>query len=96
MNFEGVTLSPGIVEVQTTQHRGFTPEEVAERCLDKLLNISDTAPPAIRDQAIAYKEHMRAVLVFYMKEAVQSDRITVNNALLDAGHKDLAELIRRL
>ena len=96
MNFEGVTLSPGIVEVQTTQHRGFTPEEVAERCLAKLLNISDTAPPAIRDQAIAYKEHMRAVLVFYMKEAVQSDRTTVNNALLDAGHKDLAELIRRL
>ena len=26
MNFEGVTLSPGIVEVQTTQHRGFTPK----------------------------------------------------------------------
>ena len=96
MNFEGVTLSPGIVEVQTTQHRGFTPEEVADRCLTKLLSVSDTAPPAIRDQAIAYKEHMRAVLVFYMKEAVQSDRTTVNNALLDAGQKDLAEMIRRL
>jgi len=96
MNFEGVTLSPGIVEVQTTQHRGFTPEEVADRCLTKLLSVSDTAPPAIRDQAIAYKEHMRAVLVFYMNEAVQSDRTTVNNALLDAGQKDLGEMIRRL
>ncbi len=96
MNFEAVTLSPGIVEVQTTQHRGFTPEEVADRCLTKLLSVSDTAPPAIRDQAMAYKEHMRALLVFYMKEAVQSDRTTVNNALLDAGHKDLAEMIRRL
>ena len=96
MNFEGVTLSPGIVEVQTPQHRGFTPEEVADRCLTKLLSVSDTAPPAIRDQAIAYKEHMRAVLVFYMNEAVQSDRTTVNNALLDAGQKDLAEMIRRL
>jgi len=96
MNFEGVTLSPGIVEVQTTQHRGFTPEDVADRCLTKLLSVSDTASPAIRDQAIAYKERMRTVLVFYMKEAVQSDRTTVNNALLDAGHKDLAEMIRRL
>lgn len=96
MNVEGVTLSPGIVEVQTTQHRGFTPEEVADRCLTKLLSVSDTAPPAIRDQAIAYKEHMRAVLVFYMNEAVQSDRTTVNNALLEAGQKDLAEMIRRL
>ena len=96
MMFEGVTLSPGVVEVQTTQHRGFTPEEVAERCLNKLLNVSETAPPAIRDQALAYKENLRAVIVFYMKEAVQSDRTTVGNALLDAGHKDLAELIRRL
>ena len=96
MNVEGVTLSPGIVEVQTTQHRGFTPEEVADRCLTKLLSVSDTALPVIRDQAIAYKEHMRAVLVFYMNEAVQSDRTTVNNALLDAGQKDLAEMIRRL
>tara|TARA_R110001592_G_C13184719_1_gene751467 strand:+ start:3339 stop:3629 length:291 start_codon:yes stop_codon:yes gene_type:complete len=96
MNFEGVTISPGIVEVQTTQHRGFTPEEVADRCLTKLLNVSDTAPSVIRDQAIAYKENMRAVIVFYMKEAVQSDRTTVGNALLDAGHKDLAEMIRRL
>ena len=29
MMFEGVTLSAGTVEVQTTQHLGFTPEEVA-------------------------------------------------------------------
>jgi hypothetical protein len=96
MKFEGVTLSAGTVEVQTTNHRGFTPEEVAERCLDKLLSVSDTAPPAIRDQAIAYKDHLRAVLVFYMNEAVKSDRTTVGNALLCAGHQDLAELIRRL
>ena len=69
---------------------------MADRCLTKLLNVSDTAPSVIRDQAIAYKENMRAVIVFYMKEAVQSDRTTVGNALLDAGHKDLAEMIRRL
>jgi hypothetical protein len=96
MMVEGGKISPGIVEVQTTDHRGFTPEEVAERCLSKLLSVSDTAPPAIKEQANAYKDHMRAVLVFYMKEAVKSDRTTVYNALCDAGQKDLAELIRRL
>jgi hypothetical protein len=31
-----------------------------------------------------------------MKEAVASDRTTVYNALVDAGHPELAELIRRL
>ena len=96
MMVEGGKISPGIVEVQTSNHRGFTPEEVAERCLDKILSVSDTAPPAIRDQAIAYKDHLRAGLVFYIKEAVQSDSTTDGNALVDAGHKDLAELIRRL
>jgi len=31
-----------------------------------------------------------------MREAIKSDRTTVYNALTDAGHKELAELIRRL
>jgi hypothetical protein len=31
-----------------------------------------------------------------MKEAANSDRTTVYNALLEAGQKDLAELIRRM
>lgn len=89
-------IGAGIVEVQTTNHRGFSPEEIAERCLSKIIRVSDTAPPAIRDQAEAFQKHIRSVLVFYMKEMVQSDRTTTFNALCDAGHKDLAEMIRRL
>ena len=96
MNMHESILNVGFVEVNTTNNRGFTPEEVAERCLNKLISVSDTAPPAIRDQAFAYKENLRAILVFYMREAVNSDRTTVQYVLLEAGHKDLADLIRRL
>lgn len=96
MNMHESILDVGLVEVNTTNNRGFTPEEVAERCLNKLISVSDTAPPAIRDQAFAYKENLRAILIFYMREAVNSDRTTVQNVLLEAGHKDLADLIRRL
>jgi hypothetical protein len=85
-----------VVDVQTTNKRGFTPEEIAERCADKIISISDTADPAIRDQARAFKKHLIKVLSFYMREAIKSDRTTVYNALCDAGHKDLADLIRRL
>jgi len=88
--------SAGVVSVHTTAGRGFSPEEVAERCLSKIMSVSDSAPPAIRDQAHAFQENLRSVLVFYMKEAIKSDRTTVCNALLDAGQKDLAEMIRRL
>tara|TARA_B100000927_G_scaffold291275_1_gene292671 strand:+ start:3136 stop:3426 length:291 start_codon:yes stop_codon:yes gene_type:complete len=86
----------GSVVVHTTKNRGFTPEEIAERCLDKIVSVADTALPEVRAQAQAFKDHIRAVLVFYMKEAANSDRTTVYNALVDAGQKDLAELIRRM
>ena len=85
-----------IVKVHTTNNRGFSPDEVAERCVEKLISVSDDAHPAIRDQARAFQKHMEKVVAFYMREAIRSDRTTVYNALKDAGHPKLAELIRRL
>ena len=85
-----------VVNVKTTEHRGFTPEEVASRCAEKIISISDTANPVIRDQARAFKKHLIKVLSFYMREAIKSDRTTIYNALSDAGHQDLAELTRRI
>jgi hypothetical protein len=84
------------VEVRTTNNRGFTPEEVAQRCADKVLSVSDGADPVIRDQAYAFRKKLVKVLEFYMREAIRSDRTTVFNALNDAGHPELADLIRRL
>jgi hypothetical protein len=85
-----------LVQVYTTSGRGFTPEEVASRCADKLMFVSDDAPPQIRDQARAFKASIEQVVAHYMREAIASDRTTVYNAIKDAGHPDLAELIRRL
>ena len=85
-----------IVNVQTTNNRGFSPDEVAERCVEKLISVSDDAHPAIRDQAKAFQKHMEKVVAFYMREAIRSDRTTVYNALIDAGHPKLADAIRRL
>jgi len=85
-----------IVKVHTTEGRGFTPEEVAARCADKIVAVADSAPPVIRDQAKAYKKSVEAVVAHYIKEAIRSDRTTVYNALIDAGHPELAAAIRRL
>ena len=85
-----------VVQVHTTSGRGFTPEEVAARCADRLVSVSDTAPPVIRDQARAFKVQVEKTVAHYMREAIASDRTTVYNALKDAGHPELAELIRRL
>jgi hypothetical protein len=93
----GLTLpETPVVTVHTTKNRGFTPEEVAARCADKIVAVAETAPPAIRDQARAYKKNIERVVAQYMQEAVRSDRTTVYNALKDAGHPELADAIRRL
>jgi hypothetical protein len=91
-----IDATVGNVFVETTSHRGFTPEEVAERCLGRIVSIAESAAPEVRAQAEAFRADIRKLLVYYMKEAIKSDRTTVYNALCDAGQKDLAELIRRL
>ena len=84
------------VDVQTTNNRGATPEEVAHRCVGKIVAFSEDAHPTLRDQAIAYRDSIEKLLVIYMKQAIQSDRTTVYNAISDAGHKKLAEYIRKM
>ena len=85
-----------VVLVNTTDGRGFTPEELSEQCVQKLISVSDTAPPAIRDQARAFSKHIETLVAYYMRQAIRSDRTSVYNALNDAGHPNLADLIRRL
>jgi len=66
-----------IVKIHTTNNRGFTPEEIAERCADKLISISDSADPVLQQQARAFRTDMVKAIAFYMKEAIQSDRTTI-------------------
>jgi hypothetical protein len=84
------------VRVGTTSNRGLTPSEVAEMCVEKLMYVSQDAPPAIRDQAVFYKDQLFVLIEHYMKQAVASDRTNVINALTNAGSPQLAEMIRRL
>jgi hypothetical protein len=58
----GVSMSNDFkVGVETTNNRGFTPEETALRCVNKIIGVSDNAPPAIRDQARAYRSEMEKI-----------------------------------
>lgn len=84
------------VEVRTTEHRGFTPDEVAQRCVDKIIFVGDQTHPAIRDQAQAFKEHIRAVVSFYIKDAIRNDRHTIATRLRDAGHPELVTILEKM
>jgi hypothetical protein len=90
------TTAVGNVMIATTSNRGHTPEELAERCAERLISVSKDAHPALRDQALAFKADITVLLTKYLKEAVTNDRVTVYNALVDAGHPQLADAIRKL
>lgn len=89
MPFDPITGAVGSVEVYTTHGRGFTPEEIAERALDKIIYVGSDLHPAIREQAEAFKDQIRNVLIFYMYEAIRSHNVTVTNRLNAAGHPEL-------
>tara|TARA_R110002153_G_scaffold40662_2_gene116305 strand:- start:580 stop:879 length:300 start_codon:yes stop_codon:yes gene_type:complete len=92
-----VTMSNGFkVEVATTNNRGFTPEEVAHRCVNKIVAVSETAHPTLRAQTVEYRNEIEKVIAVYMRQAIQSDRTTVYNAIKEAGHPNLAEHIRKM
>lgn len=94
MSDVGVLLG-GNVAVATTSHRGFTPEEIAERALDKILFVGAQSHPVIREQAEAFREQIRHVLVHYMREAVLSERTTLANRFRSAGRPELIDLLKQ-
>ena len=91
-----VPKEDAIVGVRSTDNRGFTPEELAQQCVEKVISVSDSAHPGIRDQARAFSKHIEKLVAYYMRQAIRSDRTTVYNALVEAGHPELADAIRRL
>jgi len=80
-------------EVHTTSGRGHTPEELADFALNKIMYVSKDANPLIKEQAEAFKNYIRQVLVQYLNKAVESDRTTLANKLREAGHSDLVKLL---
>ena len=82
--------------VKTTSHRGFTPEELAERALDKLLHISKDADEQTRAQALVFKEQIRQVLIFYMHEAIKSHKATLCAELKKQGHAEMANIVSKI
>tara|TARA_R100001594_G_scaffold82116_1_gene116584 strand:- start:503 stop:799 length:297 start_codon:yes stop_codon:yes gene_type:complete len=98
MSLEGSvgTGEIGPVTIHTTQNRGHSPEEIAEMCVNKIMHVSQDAPPHIKEQVLAYREKVKAVIAEYMQRAVQSDRTTLWNILKKEGFHDEAEIIRRL
>jgi len=91
-----VDVAIGDLGVKTTHNRGHTVEEVAEMATNRLVSVADTAPDQLKAQAHAFKNQCRMIITYYMKEAINNHMCTIGNQLEAQGHKDLANIIRRL
>jgi hypothetical protein len=96
MMSETVGTGTGTVSVVATEGRGHSPEEIADLALDKIMYVSKDADPIIRQQAEAFRESIRGILVYYMGKAQKSERTTLYNLFRNQGHEDMAEIIKRL
>ena len=90
-------LSTGsfMVDVATSDNGGHPPEFWAQQAAKKIVQVADTAPPVIKDQAIAFKDQVEHVILEHIKRAIRCDRTTIGHMVEEAGHPKLAELLRR-
>jgi hypothetical protein len=91
-----VDSSIGDVVVKTTENRGLSPEELAERAVEQIVSVSDSVDPIVRQQAEAFKNRIYHVVLGIIKQAVKSDRTTLVNEFIQQGHSDVADILRRL
>ena len=84
------------VNVMTSDEGGHNSEQITDLAMDKIMRVSDTAPPAIKEQANVFKENIRNVLFQYIELARQEERATIANRMAKAGQTEMADLVRRI
>lgn len=83
----------GDIKAMAVSGRGFTPEELAENAVDRIISVSATADPVIRQQAEAFREHIKSVIISYGRQCIRSNNTTLTNRFRDAGHSELTKLL---
>jgi hypothetical protein len=82
--------------VRTSSFGGLSPEDLADLCVTKIIYVAESAPPAIREQAKLFEDHLKKVLVDYLARAAKSEKDRCIQICLQGGHTDAANLLRRV
>tara|TARA_R110000772_G_scaffold185964_1_gene297158 strand:- start:4084 stop:4374 length:291 start_codon:yes stop_codon:yes gene_type:complete len=93
---EQTSAEVGNVYVVSTENRGHTPEELADMALSKILYVGTSVDPILQQQALEYRDQIKAVLIQTISKAMLSERTTLYNLFKGQGHEDMAEILRKL
>ena len=83
----------GSVMVTATVDRGMNAEEWAEAAVRRIVSVSMDSPMPIREQALAFRENVKNILIDYFKKVARSERTTVRAILEKEGYFELAKHI---
>jgi hypothetical protein len=83
----------GSVMVIATVDRGMNAEEWAEIAVQRIISVSLDSPMPIREQAFAFREGVKKILIHFFKEVARSERTTVRAILEKEGYSELAKHI---
>ena len=86
----------GQVGVHTTQNKGHDPEFWAEQATKKICEVSLDAPEHVKQQALAFQKQVYDVILYTIKNAIESKNTTLINLLKKQGHSDMADIIKEL
>lgn len=86
----------GEVKVFATNNRGLNPEELADLTVDRLIYVGRNSHPVIIEQAKAFKDHMRQVLVNAFIQAQLEERNTICAKLDTQGLGEISDTVRSL
>ena len=83
----------GSVMVTTIVGRGMNAEERSEAAVQRIISVSLDSPMPIREQAFAFREGVKKVLIHYFEKVARSERTTVRAILEKEGYSELAKHI---
>ena len=93
---ENIGVGLGQVMIATSDNGGHDPEFWAEVATNRIVQISQDAPPHVRQQAEAFRNEVYNVILRGMKSAIVSDRTTISQALRGQGHTQFADIMKEL
>tara|TARA_R110000737_G_scaffold233815_2_gene246937 strand:+ start:88 stop:372 length:285 start_codon:yes stop_codon:yes gene_type:complete len=88
---EGSIGSPTVV---TSVNGGLSAEQITTLCCNKIVQVSENAAPAIKEQAAVFRARLENVVHAYVLKAMQEERETCVQIAVRGGYPELAELLR--
>lgn len=89
-------MQAGKFTVATTVDGGHGIDFYADRIVDRLIHVSESAPEPIKAQALVYRDSMRAIIRDGLLRSARSEKTTILAQMEKAGLKEAASLLRAM